>query len=60
MPAFVRERPASYAAFDLLAVAGHDIRAVPLTDRRAFLEELASNWAAPLTSPRPPRIVILR
>jgi ATP-dependent DNA ligase len=48
LPAFMRERPASYAAFDLLAVAGHDIRAVPLADRRALLEELADNWAAPL------------
>lgn len=46
--AFVRERPASFAAFDLLAVAGHDIRGVPLSDRRALLEELAVTWAPPL------------
>lgn len=48
LPAFVRERPASFAAFDLLAVAGHDIRGVPLSDRRALLEELAGNWSRPL------------
>lgn len=48
LPAFVRERPASFAAFDLLAVAGHDIRSVPLSDRRALLEELADKWSPPL------------
>lgn len=48
LPAFVRERPASFAAFDLLAVAGHDIRHVPLSDRRGLLEELADKWAPPL------------
>lgn len=48
LAAFVRERPASFAAFDLLAVAGHDIRGVPLSDRRALLEELTDKWAPPL------------
>lgn len=48
LDALVRERPASFAAFDLLAVAGHDIRGVPLSDRRALLEELADKWSPPL------------
>lgn len=47
-PAFVRERPASFAAFDLLAVAGHDTRDLALKDRRTLLEELAAGWSAPL------------
>lgn len=45
---FVRERPASFAAFDVLAVAGYDTRDLPLKDRRALLEELAAGWAPPL------------
>lgn len=48
LPALARARPALFAAFDLLAVAGHDIRGVPLSDRRALLEELANRWAPPL------------
>ena len=48
LAAFVRERPASFAAFDLLAVAGHDIRGLPPSDRRALLEELAGKWSPPL------------
>lgn len=48
LPAFARERPASFAAFDVLAVAGHDTRAIPLRDRRALLEELAGGWSPPL------------
>jgi ATP-dependent DNA ligase len=47
-PALVRERPASLAAFDVLAVAGHDTRALTLTDRRVLLEELAAGWTPPL------------
>lgn len=47
-PAFVRDRPASFAAFDVLAVAGHDTRDLALKDRRVLLEELAAAWAAPL------------
>lgn len=46
--AFVRERPASFAAFDVLAVAGHDTRDLALKDRRVLLEELAAGWAPPL------------
>jgi ATP-dependent DNA ligase len=41
--------PASFVAFDLLAVADRDIRGHPLTIRRALLEELASTWTAPLS-----------
>lgn len=48
LPAFVQERPASFAAFDVLAVAGHDTRDLALTDRRALLEELAAGWVPPL------------
>lgn len=48
LPAFIRERPASFAAFDVLAVAGQDTRALPLRDRRALLEELARSWQPPL------------
>jgi hypothetical protein len=47
-PAFVREHPASFAAFDLLAAAGNDTRALALSDRRALLEELAAGWSPPL------------
>lgn len=44
----VRELPASYVAFDLLAVAGQDTRGLRLDDRRALLEELAGSWEPPL------------
>jgi len=37
-----RETPARLALFDLLAVAGHDLRARPLRERRQLLEELAA------------------
>jgi len=47
LPALVHELPASFAAFDLLAVAGRDIRTVPFTGRRQLLEELAREWTAP-------------
>jgi ATP-dependent DNA ligase len=40
--------PASFVAFDLLAVADRDIRGHPFSVRRALLEELASTWTAPL------------
>ncbi|WP_235480319.1 ATP-dependent DNA ligase [Leifsonia sp. Leaf264] len=43
------ELPASFAAFDLLAVAGHDIRPQPLRLRRQLLDELGKGWAPPLT-----------
>ena len=48
LPALVRERPASFVAFDLLAVAGHDIREAPLSQRRDLLEQLAGDWEPPL------------
>ncbi|NSX36454.1 ATP-dependent DNA ligase [Pseudarthrobacter oxydans] len=48
LPALVREHPASFVAFDLLAVAGHDIREAPLFQRRELLEQLAGDWAPPL------------
>jgi ATP-dependent DNA ligase len=49
LPGLVRETPANYTAFDLLAVAGHDARELPLSQRRALLEELASGWKPPLS-----------
>ncbi len=49
LPGLVRETPASYAAFDALAVAGYDARDLPLSQRRALLEELASAWEPPLS-----------
>jgi hypothetical protein len=45
--ALVRERPASFVVFDVLAVAGQDARALPFRDRRALLEELATGWVQP-------------
>lgn len=48
LPALIREHPASFAAFDVLAVAGHDTRNIPLRDRRALLEEMAAGWSPPL------------
>jgi ATP-dependent DNA ligase len=48
LPALVRERPASFVAFDVLAVAGEDARGLPFRDRRALLEELARAWVPPL------------
>jgi ATP-dependent DNA ligase len=48
LPALVREQPASFVAFDLLAVAGHDIRDTPLERRRELLEQLAAGWMPPL------------
>lgn len=48
LPALIQQHPASFAAFDVLAVAGHDTRALPLRDRRALLEELAADWSPPL------------
>jgi ATP-dependent DNA ligase len=39
--------PASYVAFDLLAVGGRDLRDLPLTERRRQLEQVAV-WTPPL------------
>lgn len=49
LPALVTAAPANYVAFDVLAVAGHDARDLPLRDRRALLEELATAWEPPLS-----------
>ncbi|PYY64537.1 ATP-dependent DNA ligase [Curtobacterium sp. MCPF17_003] len=46
--AVVRERPASFAAFDILTVARTDAMRLPWKDRRALLEELARDWVPPL------------
>lgn len=49
LPGLVAAAPANYVAFDVLAVAGHDARELPLSDRRALLEELATGWEPPLS-----------
>jgi ATP-dependent DNA ligase len=48
LPRLIREHPASYAAFDVLTVAGNDTRGLAFRDRRALLEELAADWKPPL------------
>jgi ATP-dependent DNA ligase len=45
----VAEEPTTYVVFDLLAVAGHDVRAQPYQVRRHLLEELAKAWEPPLS-----------
>lgn len=42
------EQPASFVAFDVLAVLGRDVRGMPLSDRRRLLEELAAGFSPPL------------
>lgn len=49
LPGLVAAAPANYVAFDVLAVAGHDARDLPLGQRRALLEELAGGWEPPLS-----------
>jgi ATP-dependent DNA ligase len=43
-----RETPASFVAFDLLAVGGHDIREAPQHERRARLEALLEDAKPPV------------
>lgn len=45
----VDEEPATYVVFDLLAVAGRDLREHPYWVRRQLLEELAKDWEPPLS-----------
>jgi ATP-dependent DNA ligase len=40
--------PASYVAFDVLALDGQDQRGLTYTARRARLEHLSAGWAPPL------------
>jgi len=49
LPGLVSQTPANYTAFDVLAVAGHDVRDLPLHQRRPLLEELAKGWKPPLS-----------
>ncbi|MFC8525432.1 ATP-dependent DNA ligase [Pseudarthrobacter sp. NPDC057230] len=49
LPELAAAAPANYVAFDVLAVAGHDARDLPLSQRRALLEELANGWEPPLS-----------
>jgi hypothetical protein len=46
--ALVAAAPASYVAFDLLAIGGIDLRTQRWTVRRGRLEQLAARWALPL------------
>jgi len=51
------EKPASFVAFDALAVAGRDVTAEPQADRRAHLEALLESvrppvWLTPVTRDR--------
>ena len=48
LPRMARTAPASLAVFDLLAVAGNDIRFLPLRLRRELLVALAGDWEPPL------------
>lgn len=49
LPGLVVAAAANYVAFDVLAVAGHDARDLPLSQRRALLEELTNGWEPPLS-----------
>jgi ATP-dependent DNA ligase len=42
------EIPASFVAFDLLALGDRDLREVPLAERRALLEQVMAGAASPL------------
>ena len=44
----VRQAPASFVAFDLLALEGRDTRPLPWTDRHTLLEQAAAGWGPPL------------
>ncbi|UNK47840.1 ATP-dependent DNA ligase [Arthrobacter sulfonylureivorans] len=48
MPGLVRKVPAHFVAFDLLAIAGHDLRGEAFRVRRRLLEELAKDWTGGL------------
>jgi ATP-dependent DNA ligase len=43
-----KETPASFVAFDLLAAGGRDLRAAPLSERRARLERLLAGIKPPI------------
>lgn len=43
-----RDNPASYVAFDLLALNGNDLRSQPLHRRRRQLERIAGKWSPPM------------
>lgn len=48
LPQVIRNHPATFVAFDILTVAGHDTTKQPLRDRRQLLEALAEGWEPPL------------
>ena len=43
-----RETPAAFVGFDLLAIDGRDVRAVPQSGRRALLEQMLGHVAPPI------------
>ncbi|HEY8281728.1 MAG TPA: non-homologous end-joining DNA ligase [Leifsonia sp.] len=45
----VEDEPTNYVVFDLLAVAGRDLRGHPYRVRRQLLDELAKGWHPPLS-----------
>lgn len=47
----VRRTPVRYYLFDVLARGGEDLADLPLAERRAVLEELASGAASPISVP---------
>jgi ATP-dependent DNA ligase len=59
LPGLVMAAPANYVAFDVLAVAGHDARDLPLSARRRCWKNSprAGNRRCP--SPPPPRTLVL-
>ena len=48
MARLARQHPASYIAFDILAVDGTDVRSLVWRDRRALLDELAAGFEPPI------------
>ncbi|MGC5225171.1 ATP-dependent DNA ligase [Micromonospora sp. DT81.3] len=47
--ALARDLQASLVLFDVLALAGEDVRVRPFDERRHMLEQLAASWRPPLT-----------
>jgi ATP-dependent DNA ligase len=43
-----KETPAAFVGFDLLAIDGRDVRAVPQSERRALLEQLLAHVVPPI------------
>ncbi|WP_454778760.1 ATP-dependent DNA ligase [Georgenia muralis] len=46
-PSAPHRQSASHVGFDVLTLAGQDVRPLPFTERRELLEQLATRWAPP-------------